>query len=794
LWEGESIVQGAGLSFIVFAGFILAALAPLAVRALKHRAGWVVSLLPSAIFLLLLAFTPGVLAGKPVQAMLPWAPSLDLNLSLRLDGLGLLFALLISGIGTLVVIYTGGYMKGREDTPSFYIYLLWFMASMLGVVLSDNLLAVFVFWELTSITSYLLIGFDHDKQSSRDGALKALLITGTGGLAMLAGFILLGQIAGTFEISKIALPAAADPALITVALSLILVGAFTKSAQWPFHIWLPDAMQAPTPVSAYLHSATMVKAGVYLLARLSPIFSAEPFWYYVVPTVGGITMLTGGLLALKQTDMKAILAYTTIGWLGTLVMLLGWGFHHAVEAAMLGILAHALYKGALFLLAGGIDHETGTRDIRKLGNLNKVMPVSAVLMGIAAFSMAGIPLFLGFVSKELLLDATLHSGYPLALAWLAPGSVLVASLINVAIGLRLFVGVFFRKAPEPGTMLLDENLGGHASHPIHDPPFGMLLGPMVLGAATLLFGMFPGLINGLVSASAGVSLGEVIDVKLALWHGINTPLTLSLTALGLGVALYLVYSPSVKIMSALLRPALDRFYEWTLQFLMDGSKAVTAFLQNGTLRYYVMVILLSSTLLVGYALLGPAGGIPIPQVAAPNLAELLLSTSLIITALMVTQARGRLAAIAGLGVIGALVSLFFVLFSAPDLALTQFIIETLMVIVFLLVFHFLPRFFDEFTSRSGRLRDLGISTLVGLTATGLVLFSTANHFTGPGIAEYFVENSYKLAHGTNIVNVILVDFRGFDTLGEITVLVVAATGIYAMLKSRNTGGSGRERS
>lgn len=782
------MASGTGLAIIVLSGFGVAIFAPWAVRTFKERAGWVISLFPMGIFAYLLASLPGVLGGKSLGSTLAWAPSLEINLTFRLDGLAILFGLLISGIGALVVVYTGGYMKGRDDTGSFYAYLLMFMAAMLGVVLTENLLAVFVFWELTSITSYLLIGFDHDKESSRAGALKALLITGSGGLAMLAGFILLGQIAGTYEISEIAIPLGADPVLITASLGLILLGAFTKSAQWPFHIWLPDAMQAPTPVSAYLHSATMVKAGIYLLARLSPVYSEEPFWFYSVSLVGMITMLAGGLLALKQTDMKAILAYTTIGWLGTLVMLLGWGFPHAVEAAMLGILTHALYKGALFLLVGGIDHETGTRDIRALGELHQQMPYSAVMTGVAAFSMAGLPLFLGFVTKELLLDASLQSGISGIYDWLAPGAIVLASSINVAIALRLFYGVFFRKISE-------HSMGKTStSKAAHDPPFAMLLGPLILGCLTLFFGVYPGSLDGLISRSAEATLLQVLDVHLALWHGINLPLLLSVTALLLGGGLYAIYGSAARWIGNLVHPFFDGIYQGTLQTLMSGSQVVTNYIQNGTLRYYLMTILLTSTLLVGYALLFPAGGVLIPQVGPPSLAELLLSTSLIVTALMVTQAKGRLAAIAGLGVIGALVSLFFVLFSAPDLALTQFIIETLMVIVFLLVFHFLPRFFDEFTSKPGRMRDVVISTLVGLTAASLVLFSTTNHFVGPGIAEYFVENSYTLAHGTNIVNVILVDFRGFDTLGEITVLVVAATGIYAMLKSRINGRSTKVRS
>lgn len=759
------------LTISVLAGFIGAMIAPLVTRFLKERAGWVVALLPAGVFAYLLLQSLQVCAGQAITQTLPWAPSLGLALSFRLDGLGLLFALLISGIGALVAVYAGSYLAGRADIGRFYVYHLSFMASMLGVVLSDNLIALFVFWELTSVTSYLLIGFDHTRPEARAGALKALLITGGGGLAMLAGFILLGQAAGSYEISAFN-KQTFNVERLTVG--LILLGAFTKSAQWPFHIWLPDAMQAPTPVSAYLHSATMVKAGVYLLARLLPIVGQVDNLSYVVVGIGLITMLVGGLLALKQTDLKAILAYTTISWLGALVMLLGWGNHYAVEAAMVGVLAHALYKGALFLLAGGIDHAAGTRDIRRLGELHHAMPLSALLASAAAFSMAGVPLLFGFVAKELFLEAALHSDWPV---WLGVGAAALASLLNVAIALRLFHGVFFARAPQP--------LEAHI-HP-HDPPLAMLVGPAVLGMASLVLGIGPGLVNSLIAQAASAALGESVKVKLALWHGVTPPLMLSLAAILAGSGLYLIYDRAAGVISHLARFSFNRLYDNALAALFDIAGVVTRTLQNGTFRYYLMTILATCTLLVGGVFVAYGGDVIARsnlQLAPPRPYEILLAIVIIVMALMVTQAKGRLAAIAGMSVIGALVSLFFVLFSAPDLALTQLVIETLMVIVFLLVFHFLPRFFEESTSRLARARDAAISTLVGLVAAALVLFAAAAHFQAGGIAEYFIQNSYRLAHGRNVVNVILVDFRGFDTLGEISVLTIAATGIYALLKGK----------
>lgn len=764
---------------IVLAGLILAPSMPLVVKTFKEKAGWVIALLPGLITLYLLAQLSTVVAGQVAQAQWSWVPSLGLSFAFRLDGLGLLFALLISGIGTLIAIYAGSYLKGYGDLSRFYLYLLIFMAAMLGVVLADNLLALFVFWELTSISSYLLIGFNHDQAASRAGALKALLITGTGGLVMMAGFIILGQVAGTYTISELPtnLP---ESGLYVPMLLLILVGALTKSAQWPFHIWLPDAMQAPTPVSAYLHSATMVKAGVYLLARLSPALGDTPLWQGIVGVIGLITMVGGGLIALKQTDLKAILAYTTIGWLGMLVMLLGWGGHYAVQAAMVGVLVHALYKGALFMLAGGIDHETGTRDIGLLSGLRRMMPVSAWLTFAAALSMAGIPLLFGFLAKELLLEAALHTEMGEPAGWLMVGAVVLASLLNVAIALRLAVGIFFGPTRYPD----------QETHTVHDPYLAMLFGPGVLAGLTVLFGVWPGAVNGLMTQASSMVLGELVAVKLALWHGITTPLILSMVAIGLGVAVFWGYGVAAAAATHLLRPSFNFFYDLALANLLKGSTSLTNFLQNGRLRYYLATILISATGLIGYAVLFRTNDLinwAEITLIRPTIYEIILGLIIIMAAFRITRATGRLEAIAGLGVVGALVSLFFVLFSAPDLALTQLLIETLMVIVFLLVFHFLPTFFKEHTTKREHGRDFFISGLMGLLAFGLVLLATAVTLpnTGLSLSEFFTANSYLEAHGRNIVNVILVDFRGVDTLGEITVLAIAAIGIFALLRSRD---------
>ncbi|MCL4871538.1 MAG: DUF4040 domain-containing protein [Anaerolineae bacterium] len=761
------------MPFIVLSGLIAAPFAPLVVRAAKTRAGWVIALLPALIVAYLAAQLPLVLTGQVIEAEWPWVPSLDLTLAFRLDGLGLLFALLISGIGTLIAIYGGSYLKGHPDLGRFFLYLLVFMAAMLGVVLSDNLLALFVFWEMTSISSYLLIGFNHDQEASRKGALKALLITGLGGLFMLAGFVLLGEMGGSYTISQLPTTLSTMPLYLPM-LILVLIGAFTKSAQWPFHIWLPDAMQAPTPVSAYLHSATMVKAGVFLLARLSPVLADTPAWLYLVSGFGLITMVAGGILALKQSDLKAILAYTTIGWLGTLVMLLGWGGHYAVEAAMVGVLTHALYKGALFMLAGGIDHETGTRDIHLLGGLRRLMPVSAVLTAAAALSMAGIPLLLGFVAKELLLEAALHTGYPDWLGWLAVVAVVLASLLNVAIALRLSYGVFFGPERYPK----------REGYKLHDPYPAMLLGPAVLVVLSLLFGVWPGGLNGMIAQASGAVLGESLTVKLSLWHGINLALILSLTAIALGVGVYLVYGRVANGVNRVLRPTFNNAYEMTLAGMLSGAGRLTGKIQHGYLRYYLMVILVVGAAAVGQAMIRYAGTLfSRPDLGNIQAYEIMIGVLTITAIVMIARTDDRYTAIVLLGVVGALISLIFVLFSAPDLALTQLLIETLMVIVFLLVFHFLLRDFPDHTSTFDRKRDLLISLVVGAAAFGLVLLAI-NIPGDPTITDYFVANSYTEANGLNIVNVILVDFRSLDTLGEISVLAIAGVGIYALLRGK----------
>lgn len=748
----------------VLAGFVAALAAPALARRAPAAAGWLLAIVPAGLALWAGVRLPQAAAGAPVRETLDWVPALGLQLSFRADGLSLLMALLISGIGALVIAYAGGYMKGRAGLGRLLAWLLAFMASMLGVVLADNLILLFVFWELTSLTSFILIGFHHEQEGSRAAALQALLVTGGGGLALLAGLILMAQAAGTAQISALAESRQALQAssLYLPALALVLIGAFAKSAQVPFHFWLPNAMVAPTPVSAYLHSATMVKAGVYLLARLGPALGGSEAWTVAVGGVGAATMLVGALLALGQTDLKRLLAYSTVSSLGMMTMLIGLGTPAAIEAAVVLILAHGLYKGALFLVAGALDHETGTRDATRLRGLARAMPWTAAAAGLAALSMAGLPPLLGFVSKELVYGAALTEG-----AWIAAAAVAAAAaavFVALLAGLRPFWG-----RPD-------------AAPAAHEAPWAMRLGPLVLAGASVLIGAAPDSISALLAVpAAAAALGAPHAFHLALWHGWSPVLALSLATLALGAALYTAQG-RLRLAFRRLRwrwgPA--EAYERALGGLARVAAGQTRLLQSGYLRSYLIVIVLASLGLSLWPLL-TRGGFNLPQVVADlRFYEVGLAVLILAAALMAVSTRSRLGAVAALGAAGYGVALLYLLFGAPDLAMTQFLIESLTVILFVLAFYHLPRF-AHLSSRRQRARDLAIAGLVGVSMTLLVLSAVAIQLY-PSISAFFAETALTLAHGRNIVNVILVDFRGLDTLGEITVLSIAGVGVYALLK------------
>ncbi len=756
----------------ILSGFVLAALAPWVRKVARGWAGWLLALGPLAIVAYFTAQAPHIADGETLSASLNWIPSLGVDLAFYLDGLSLVFAIIISGIGTLIVLYASAYLAGDALEGHFYLYLLFFMASMLGVVLANNLITLFVFWELTSISSYLLIGFKHDKATSRAAALQALLVTGSGGLAMLAGLVLIGQVTGSSTISDLLSQGDTVRAsgLYVPILLLVLLGAFAKSAQVPFHFWLPNAMEAPTPVSAYLHSATMVQAGVYLLARLSPVLGGTDEWRVLVIGAGAATMLTGAYLAWLQTDLKRILAYSTISTLGMLVLLVGIGTPLAAKAAVTVLIAHALYKGALFLVAGSLDHETGTRDVTQLGGLWHALPFTGLAALLAAASMAGLPPLFGFIAKEVFYKAAYEA--PDLPALLTTLVVTSSVLLVVAAGLVAIKPFFGARVPTP--------------KPPHEAPLRMVLGPLTLATLGAAFGFVPGLLTEYaIKPATEAILAAPAQVELVLWPGLNVILLLSLLTVTLGAGVYAArarLSPPARRLDvgARVGPALG------YQKLLDGTLWLadwqTSILQNGYLRYYLITIVATTVGLMGYATLtrvALGGVLRQPDI---RLYEALIVAVILAATLAVTQVRSRLAAVAALGTVGYGIALLYILFGAPDLAMTQFAIETLTVVLFVLVLYRLPRF-ATLTSRAARRRDALIALSAGALMTLLVLIVTADP-SRTRLTSYFAYNSATLAKGRNIVNVILVDFRGLDTLGEITVLSVAAAGVFALLKLR----------
>jgi multicomponent Na+:H+ antiporter subunit A len=695
---------------------------------------------------------------------LTWAPSLGLSLSFNLDGLGLLFALLITGIGALVVLYASAYLDGHPHAGRFYGWLFAFMGAMLGVALSDNILTLFVFWELTSFTSFLLIGFEHERDDARAAAIQALIVTGGGGLALLAAGVLLVDATGTASLSAMATnraPVVVSP-FYAVITSLVLLAAFTKSAQWPFHFWLPNAMAAPTPVSAYLHSATMVKAGVYLVARMTPILGATAVWTTAVTVTGAATMVVGAYRAVQETDLKRILAYSTVSALGILTMLLGIGTRQAVVAALVYLVAHASYKGTLFLVAGAIDHETGTRDITKLGGLRRAMPLTAAAGGAAALSMAGLPLTLGFVGKDSAYDAVLHAPGPSE--WLLALTVL-ASILLGSVG--LLAGVLPFRGDPP------------SAPPAHGWGWPLWLPPLVLAASGVVAGIVPSLLDWPINAAAHATTGSASNVSLTLWHGLTGAVMLSVITL---VGVWIAYRWNRTVRSRLWTPIFgtEGLYTGSVAVLDAISRVIAPPLHSASLRSYVMAIVLTAIVVMGSALVTDPGLGSRAPVTSVSLHEFLVVTIIVGGAIAAARATSTMPAVLSLGAVGYGVAVMFLLFGAPDLAMTQFSVETLTVLIYVLVFrHF--RTLGALSPRVVRYRDALVALCIGTIIGGLVL-SVATTETAPHLREYFAEFGPTLGHGRNIVNVILVDFRAFDTLAEITVLATAAIGVRALLR------------
>ncbi|MGE5571040.1 MAG: putative monovalent cation/H+ antiporter subunit A [Rhodospirillales bacterium] len=760
----------------VASGFVLAILVALVRRTSSPAAGWFLAALPAVLAAYFFSQASRVWSDGAILEHNSWAPGMGIALDFRLDGLSLLFALLITVIGAAVLVYSGKYLRNRARLGRFYGLLLFFMASMLGVVLAGNLLLLYVFWELTSISSYLLIGFENERAAARSAALQALLVAVLGGLCLLAGIVLLGNIGGSFDIT--ALLGRGDAirahALYPAALSLVLIGAFTKSAQFPFHFWLPKAMEAPTPVSAYLHAATMVKAGVYLLARLNPAMGGTGAWTAAVVAVGVVTMVGGAILALNKRDLKQILAYSTVSVLGMLVFLIGLGTPLALHAMAVYLVAHGLYKGALFLTAGAVEHETGTRDIGKLGALFKSMPVTASASVLAALSMAGLPPMLGFTGKELLYESALHA--PLQAGLLTTAAVAAGALLFVLAAAAGF-GPFFGGARHAGTE-------------VHEAPFALWIGPLVLGAGGLLLGLAPALLNAAVrSAALAIAPAATAPVDLALFQGLSPALSLSAVSAGGGLALYWLHGRFVAAgdkLEPLAQWGPASIYDRAVVALNRIAVAQTGLLQTGYLRHYMQFVIVTTVVLV---MAGIVRWAELPQLVGPigpQFHEAVLAVVIIVATIFAARTTSRLASVAALGVVGISVSLIFALFGAPDLAMTQLTVESLIVILLVLVMYHLPDF-GVFGPRRNRLRNLIISAAGGITMTLLVLTAASVKYAPP-ISAYYVEKSYTVAHGRNVVNVILTDFRALDTLGETTVVAASAAGVWAILRLRSRKG------
>ncbi|MDR6188886.1 multicomponent Na+:H+ antiporter subunit A [Agrobacterium pusense] len=758
----------------LFLPFLAALAAPALVKRFGHNAAWILAIAPALSFVHFALMLPQVAAGGVVTGGYAWVPSFNLSFSWFIDGLSLTFALLITGIGLLIVLYAGGYMKGHPQQGRFLSFLLLFMGAMLGVVVSDSLLMLFVYWELTSITSFLLIGFDHERAASRRAALQALVVTGGGGLLLLAGLIFIWDMSGMTQLSMLVRSGdiLRDSPFYLAALLLVLGGAFTKSAQFPFHFWLPNAMEAPTPVSAYLHSATMVKAGVYLLMRLNPVLGDTAAWQILLPFFGGLTMLTGALLAIRQTDLKLMLAYTTVSSLGLLVMLTGFGSDHAIEAAVLYLVAHSLFKGALFMVAGIIDHETGTRDVTKLGGLRRAMPVTFAAALAAAISMAGLPPFFGFLAKEEIYYALAHGN---------PRAVLFTGIAILGNGLMFAVAFAVALKPFLGKPVKTPK---HA----HEGPLLLWLGPALLALKGLTIALFSGIAHFYISTPmASAIAGEARQVEISLIPHIGVPLGLSLLTIALGIVLYTQLSAVRGLIDRTFRAlgaGPDRGFDVFIEMLVKMSFHITRLIQPGRLEFYVTATfaVIAAVLLVPLFLYGELPSMPSWPRDAP-IHELTFIAIAVAGLIAVLTASSRLTAIIALGIQGFAVAVIFLLFGAPDLSFTQFMVETLSVVILTLVMTRLRLSPSDHRGLGQKLLDSSIAIACG-TGFALYLMRATQVSFDNRLTDFYNSYSKVIAHGANVVNVIIVDFRGTDTLGEIAVVMITGLAILALIRIR----------
>lgn len=761
---------------IVLSGLITSCLLIPFGRFFRSKWSLLLAVLPLVLFGYFASQIPHISQGNTIRESVQWVPSLSINFDFSLNGLSLLFSLLITGIGAIIFIYASSYLKGHIYQDRFLAYLCLFMSAMLGVVLSDNILLLFVFWELTSISSFFLIGFNNENADSRKSAITALSVTGLGGFFLLAGLILISQIAGTYSITdlKDSSQLIIEHPLYPLIIGLVFIGAFTKSAQFPFHFWLPGAMKAPTPVSAYLHSATMVKAGIFLLARFTPILGGTDAWSWTLMGVGGFTMLYTAFHSLFRTDLKGVLAYSTISALGILTFLIGLGTEEALIGACTFIVVHALYKATLFLVTGIIDHETGTRDLTKLSGLRKVLAPVFIAGVLAALSSAGLPLSIGFIGKDLIYEATLHADEHIAIyltiAAVATNMCLVAA--GFLAGIKPFTG-----KPDP------------AFEKVHLPHSTMWVPPLVLAVAGFILGCFPAILGeSIVSGVISSMTGEATAVHLKIWHGFNLVLGLSMVTLAGGALLYVINKPDHKKLQML-----QRLNSWSPQSIFTRlSESFVAFSQrytdvfhNGFLRSYLFkIIIFAEALLIYELVIGGPIYIDYDQLSPITFHEA-ANVFILIGALVLTvTTSSRLTAVVGTSVVGYAICLMFVFYSAPDLAITQFTIDTLTVVLFVFVLFNLPSFLNFSTNNKATvIRDAFVAISFGAILS-LIAIKVLQVPTEIEISDYYGRFAYELGKGKNVVNVILVDFRGFDTMFEIVVLSIAALGVYSLLKLR----------
>lgn len=767
---------------VLIAMFALAFAAPSLFSRLGRSAFFILAAAPAAAFAWLLAMLPAVLSadqsaagdqpGAPPSVTVPWIPSLGLQLAFRLDALAAVLCILVLGVGALVLFYCARYFKNDDaDVGAFGGQLLAFAAAMFGLVLADDLILMFIFWELTTILSYLLIGYSRHRLSARRSALQALIVTTAGGLTMLVGLIVLGQEAGTYRISEILAAApslVARGAIIDVAIVLILVGAITKSALVPFHFWLPAAMAAPTPVSAYLHAAAMVKAGIFLTARFAPGFSETTFWYPVILVLGMTTMLLGGWRALRQFDLKLVLAYGTVSQLGFLTMVVGLGGRDGAVAGLGLLLAHGFFKATLFLVAGIIDHQAGTRDLRVLSGVGSTSPVLFVVSLIAAASMAGVPPLVGFVAKESVYEAFVHRSEDGLVGTLLLGGIVLGSVLTFAYSARFVWGAFALKHGTPRTKFSRVR-----------PSF--LLAPAVLAVATVVFGLWPVPLDLLVQPYATLFASDIAAPHLALWHGVSLSLVLTVVTLGAGVALFLLRNPLERFQAKLPQvPEAAAVYRSTVSVLDAVAFWVTGRTQRGSLAFYLSIILSTAVLVPLTALILFDGPVPTAYQWAQSPAQGVVAVAILVGIVGALRARKRFTAVVMVGITGYGLAMIYALHGAPDLALTQLLVETIVLVAFVLALRSLPA---RLWSRAGRQRRLlraGLGIAFGSIMAVIATSAMAARTAAP-ISLAYPELAYEEGGGANTVNVLLVDIRAWDTFGEITVLALAATGIASLI-------------